>query len=378
MPIPVIDLGNDPRERGRLHGEFLRFDVAHNLDTYFRRFEKLGYSRDVVLAESAKWAPQLERLDPEFSAELEGIAEGSGRSIAEIAMLNVRYELIVGLMKKAATSSAGAGIDGCTSFALMPECTKSQATFIGQNWDWIPGVKTMVARVHRTDKTDFICFGETGTVGGMQGVNEEGVGVVINALLSAEDGKNAYRKPFRMRVRDVLNARNMHEAFLAICGTNRVAAMNFIIGHAEGEAIDIEAGPDQEAFLYASDGVLTHSNHFCKLEIKSDVVRLWPNTLYRHSRLARLLRKHQPLDIDEIKASMSDHFSYPHSICAHADNNEPESLRLETRNSILIDLNTRTMHVTDGSPCTNNYETFTLAGACAEQPVRKAQAGSLA
>jgi len=377
MSIPVIDLGNDPRERGRMHGDGLRFDIAQNLDTYFRRFANLGYPRDTMLSESVKWVSELERLDPEFSAELKGIAEGSGFSIPEITMLNIRYELIVGLMKQAATAGTRAGIDGCTSFAIMPECTKTHETFIGQNWDWIPGVKTMIARVHREDKTDFICLGETGTVGGMQGVNQEGVGVAINALLSAQDGKNAYEKPFRMRVRDILNARNMHEAILAISGTKRVAAMNFLIGHAEGEAIDIEAGPDREAYLYPTDGILTHSNHFCKLDIESDVARLWPNTMYRNVRMARLLRQHQPLDIDGVKALISDHFSYPHSICAHTDNNEPESIQLETRTSILISLNTRTMYVTDGPPCTNDYERFALAAAGAEQQDSKAQAVSL-
>jgi isopenicillin-N N-acyltransferase-like protein len=375
--IPIIDLGNDPRERGRLHGDALRSDIAQNLDTYFRRFANLGYSREAILSESEKWMPHLERLDPEFTAELRGVAEGSGFSVPEITMLNVRYELIVGLMKQAATAATRVGMDGCTSFAVMPECTKNHETLLGQNWDWIPGVKTMISRVHRKDKTDFICLGETGTVGGMQGVNQEGLGVVINALLSSQDGKNAYEKPFRMRVRDILNARNMHEAILAISGTKRVAAMNFLIGHAEGEAIDIEAGPDREAFLYPTDGILTHSNHFCKLDIESDVARLWPNTMYRNVRTARLLRQHQPLDIDGIKALISDHFSYPHSICAHMDNNEPESLRLETRTSILISLNTRTMYVTDGTPCTNDYQRFALSGAGAEQQDSKTQVVSL-
>jgi len=68
MSIPVIDLGNDPRERGRLHGEYLRLDIAHNLDNWFRRFAGLGYSRDTILSASEKWVPELERLDPEFTA----------------------------------------------------------------------------------------------------------------------------------------------------------------------------------------------------------------------------------------------------------------------------------------------------------------------
>ncbi len=62
MSIPVLDLGNDPRERGRLHGDGLRIDIAHNLDTYFRRFASLGYSREIVLAECEKWVQRLERL----------------------------------------------------------------------------------------------------------------------------------------------------------------------------------------------------------------------------------------------------------------------------------------------------------------------------
>ncbi len=93
--------------------------------------------------------------------------------------------------------------------------------------------------------------------------------------------------------------------------------------------------------------------------------------------MARLLRQHQPLDIDGIKALISDHFSYPHSICAHMDSNEPESLRLETRTSILISLNTRTMYVTDGPPCTNDYERFAMTAAGAEQQASKAQVVSL-
>jgi len=294
----------------------------------------------------------------------------------EITMLNVRYEITAVLMRQAATAGTHASTDACTSFAIMPVFTKTHETFIGQNWDW-PGLKMMIARVHRTEKTDFICLGETGTVGGMQGVNQEGVGVVINALLSAQDGKNTYEKPFRMRVRDILNARDMHEAILAISGTRRVAAMNFIIGHAEGEAIDIEAAPDREAYLYPTDGILTHSNHFCKLEIESDVARFWPNTLYRNVRMARLLQQRLPLDIEGIKAVVSDHFSYPHSICAHADPNQPESIRLETRSSILISLNTRTMYITDGTPCNSDYERFALASAGAEQTVSKTQVASL-
>ena len=361
MAIPVLDLGPDARLRGVAHGEELRGDIRHNVDVYLSRFHKLGFDADSVLMEAGKWIEHLDRLDADFTTEMRGVAEGSGSDLREITMLNVRYEMIIDMFKRAGAAVSAGATDGCTSFAVLPERNRSGETILGQNWDWIPGVKTVISRVKRERETDFVCHGETGTVGGMQGVNEAGIGVVINALMSKEDGTHAYEKPFRMRVRDVLNAPNMHAAILALCGTNRSVSMNFVVGHADGEAMDIEAGPDRAGFMYPEDGILTHSNHFCALDIESEVVRVWPNTMYRNKRLERLFRQAQRLDEQSIRGCLADHFSHPHSICAHVDDEEPETMRLETRNSILLELKARRMSVTDGAPCENDYQQVALA-----------------
>jgi isopenicillin-N N-acyltransferase like protein len=360
MPIPLLDLSGAPRERGRAHGEALRGDIAHNIDVYLTRFGKLGHSSESVLAGANRWMPHLERLDPAFAEELRGVADGAGRPLPEIAMLNVRYELIIAMFKAAGSQKLVGAVDGCTSFAVMPERTKTGETWIGQTWDWIPGVRTAVSRVTRDDGPDFICHGETGTVGGMQGVNEHGVGVVINALMSEEDDGQSYLAPFRLRVRNVLNAKHMHGAVLAISSTHRTASMNFVIGHADGEAIDIEASPTREAYIQPKDGIMTHSNHFCELDARSEVMRVWPNTVYRNTRLERMMLQSQKLEAKTMKTLISDHFAHPHSICAHVDPDEPETMQLETRNAILINLNTRTMMITDGPPCSNPLEEFRL------------------
>ena len=106
---------------------------------------------------------------------------------------------------------------------------------------------------------------------------------------------------------------------------------------------------------------MTHSNHFCELDIESEVVKLWPNTMYRNVRLERLLRQSQELDSTTIKSAMADHFSHPHSICAHYDDNEAETLRLQSNHSIMISLNQRTLYITDSSPCESDYEVYPLA-----------------
>jgi hypothetical protein len=66
-----------------------------------------------------------------------------------------------------------------------------------------------------------------------------------------------------------------------------------------------------------------------------------------------------------------------HSICAHKDYDEPENIRLGTRSSILISLNTRTMYVTDGVPCESEYEKFSLEDSGVEHHVSKTQVVSL-
>ena len=362
MTKPVLNLTGDPRDRGRAHGEILRREIDENLDRYLKRFRLLGFEKDVLMAESATWAEALRPRDPIFWEEIDGVVEGSGRSLEEITLLNVRYELLVGMMKsKAQAAGPPAGADGCTSFAVLPERSKNGDTVIGQNWDWVRDINTAVSRVTRDDGPDFIHIGEVGTIGGMQGVNEHGIGVCINALMTTDDGTYEYEKPFRMRVRDILNARNMQEAILGICGTNRTVAMNFLIGHEDGIAIDIETSPDKEAFIYPDDGLLTHSNHFCALDVESEVVKLWPNTMYRHVRLERLLRQSQELDVPAIGEAMADHFAHPHSICAHYDEDEPENLRLETNHSVVISLKQRTLHITDTQPCRSSFEAYPLA-----------------
>ena len=58
---------------------------------------------------------------------------------------------------------------------------------------------------------------------------------------------------------------------------------------------------------------------------------------------------------------MADHFAHPHSICAHYDEHEPETLRLQTNHSIVISLKQRTLHITDTQPCQSDFEEYPLA-----------------
>ena len=80
MTKPVLNLRGGPGERGRVHGETLSREIGENLE----RFRLLGFEREAPMAESTnwtKWAEALRPKDPVFRDEVDGVAEGTGRSL---------------------------------------------------------------------------------------------------------------------------------------------------------------------------------------------------------------------------------------------------------------------------------------------------------
>ncbi len=361
--LPILDLGDDPYERGLVHGRDLGGAIADNVRTYLARFAASGLDGDTARREGHDWIEVTRRQNLEYAEEMRGIADGSELPLADIVMLNVRYEITFGLFLKESRefdiAMAADGTDGCSTFGIMPEAAASGHTILGQNWDWLAGVygRCALLRVRRDTGPDFICYTEAGIVGGKMGVNQHGIALVENGLVSDHDGANAYEKPFHMRCREVLDAATFDMALLPIVETRRVCSANFVIGHTDGEIINLESSPDAVSYHYPRDGIVTHSNHFLDARHgPSQMERLSPSTLYRANRLDRLLRKDiGRLDIPRFKTALSDHFGAPNAICRHPNVSQAVARQTMTNAAVVIDLATRTMHVANGPPCSNEF-----------------------
>ncbi len=135
-----------------------------------------------------------------------------------------------------------------------------------------------------------------------------------------------------------------------------------MIGHSDGEIIDLETSPDQVAYLRPEEGIITHSNHFVAPgHGKSQMEKIAPSTLYRASRLRRLLlRNANSISLENMKEATSDHFGAPNAICRHPNEATPPAKRTMTAGAVLIDLNDGVMHVADGPPCTYPYVAFRI------------------
>lgn len=379
--LTVLDLGSDPRERGKVHGRFMRRQIRENYATYVDRFLAGGAKLPAVLEQSDAWAAFIARDNPEYAEEMAGIAAGADLSLIEIAMLNARYEIgycVFGSEAQSLNRQAAAQQEGCTSFGLLPDITANGHTLIGQNWDWLEKVRgrVFVMRVKRSSepgdgKPDFVGFTEAGIVGCKMGVNAAGIGMCVNGLVTNRDGANGFRKPFHVRCREILDAWTFDKALLPVVQTDRTCSTNFLIAHADGEIIDIEATPDYCSYIYPTGGLLTHANHLVRENrIASEFERLAPHSLYRAIRLERLLARHTGnIGIDTVHTALSDHFSAPASICRHPDTTLPEAKRAISVAAVALDLNARSLYVTDGQPCQSTFQSVPLYADVASSQV---------
>jgi isopenicillin-N N-acyltransferase-like protein len=332
---------------GLAHGREAREQIGVSIATYrdmFRVYAKLEWEQ--ALAEAKKYIPFIEAYDPALLEEIEGVAEGSGYPLLEIVALNARSE--IALTEKM--------LDGCTSFALTPEVTGGK-TYVGQNWDWKGSQRKsfVVLDIQAKDRPAICMVTEAGIIGKI-GFNSAGIGVCLNALVANE---NIPGTPLHIILRGILHSEILSDAVKAVASTQIASAANFLVCHKDGEAIDIEAAPSDYDVLSPEHGLLVHTNHFTSLRL-SGIKDLGKFAFVdSHIRLARARKlyegKRGQIDLGTIQAVMRDHFNHPKSICRHEDPREDAGRRSESVFSIIMDLNAKTMHLTDGPPCQAEY-----------------------
>lgn len=363
--LPAVTLSGDAYDRGLTHGESFAAEIAANVDQYLDLFEWYGAERETLLEEASEYLSVIDDHNEPYGQEIRGIADGSDVPVEHVTLLNARYEVIYTVYRDKAEQHADSerlGTDGCTSFGVRPDVTADGKTYIGENWDWLEGVgdQMVVTRVEKPDGPNHVGITEAGIVGEKMGVSEAGIGLVVNGLITPEDGETPYRKPFHVRCREVLSSSRFDQALGAVLETDRTCSGNFLLGHHEGELIDVETAPETANYLYPEDGILTHANHFEERQtVESELERLIPHSLIRGPRLRRLLETNRgSLDVSALKTALRDHFDKPASICHHPDPNVTPLRCEQTNVSVIIDLEERSFLATAGPPCEHSYETY--------------------
>lgn len=359
-PLPHLTLTGTPREQGLTHGRALAADIAANVAMYHARLRQdAGLSAAEVAERAGLYLDVFTDADPDYRAMMDGIAEGSGQSLIDIAVLNARYEILY-----SAWSAAGrTDIGECTSFGVTRAAAGDGVARIGQNWDWFPGVRCALLRVEEDGRT-ILGFTEAGIAGVKIGVNDAGVGLCVNGLTSDADDWRRGGLPFHLRTWRALHAGGLEEAIAAVSAgaeSGEVScSANFMLGDRSGVA-DVELSPKGTRVL-RSERVLVHANHFVDPAVLgvTETWRTWPPTTFdRHERMSVLMGD-GPVAVGDIRERMRDHENGVNALCRHPLPSQPEHLRVHTALGVILDLDAGSVSYTAGPPCESEFTTVTL------------------
>jgi isopenicillin-N N-acyltransferase like protein len=350
LPLVEID-APDSRERGRQYGEQTREQIAVSIDFYKDEFERRsGLTWDEVRARAPSWVPLVEAYHPDALAEVRGIADGSGFAFEEILALNGRAELRAG----------DPFVDGCTSFSLTGAAAGDGHVYCGQNWDWRVGTKDSVVmlRVKQEPKPTIVMQVEAGQIG-RHGANSAGIGLNANGLAAPFGFKLGV--PLTYIRRRILDSATMHDALAAVMEPTQSICANLLFTHREGYCVDLETTPERHGVVEPDDGLLVHANVFTgdvPEQIEESYRPASVDSLYRAPRVESHLRRARDAgSTDEVRGciaeALSDHFSYPNSVCTHPD--DRDGRMWETVASAVVDLTSGEYLVADGNPCERPY-----------------------
>jgi isopenicillin-N N-acyltransferase-like protein len=358
--FPELTVSGTPNAMGRQIGEHFRPQVVELSELVLERFNK-GSDRKISWAQAENVArdsfDQVGRYFPGPLDELQGTADAAGVPVERLMMLNARNMLSEALR-------VPRGADGCTSIMVSAASSKSGVGFAGQNWDNDPAMGPLSVVITRKSagKATFTSWMQPGLVAYM-GFNSAGIGICMNALNGPTDPGGV---PWYFLVRAMLESNTVEEAVRAVESTPRSITANAAMITDEGP-LNLEITPGEvQAIKADSDGMLVHTNHCVHSSLISNndtyPERIYGQSFQRKDRGRDLLDERAVngrASIDDARAILSDHDGFPTSICRHP-NDDPATGWQRSVISIILEPGERRMHVSNGNPCENEYDTYLM------------------
>ena len=341
---PEYVVAGSPREMGRQFGEaakeLIRSFSAAALDRVNLTMRVSRKQAETIAAKSWEFA---EKYSPDSCGELRGMADATGLDVSELMILQIRNQL------------QNEPEAGCTSISL--NVTDGVGRLVAQNWDNDPGLDpfTVVLTRKPTGKPALMNITQAGLIGYI-GLNDAGIGVCLNSLPAPSRPVGV---PHYFTVREIYETRSLNDATRAVERAHRAIPANIMLSTPEGPA-DLEVTIEDVYVLRSdSEGRVTHTNH-CRHPELAAINEGFPELIQsrpRQDRIDRLLSSDQPNSVERLQDILRNHEAYPRSICRHS-NNDAGFGHWQTVFSVIIEPESRRMHISRGVPCENRYEIY--------------------
>lgn len=252
--LKVLEIFGDSTDLGKAHGECCGPMIRKYLDDRIALSGQEDWAggkadRDLILETAEETLEHHERYAEELYAEMVAMADAAGITPAEAVVVGGFTDLVDAVRTKVGKAPVE---DNCTA-VLNP-----RKGFFAQTWDMhaSAGEFVMVLKLDPLVGPAAVVQTTAGCLGQM-GMNEAGITIGINNLTSW--GKTGVTWPFV--VRKALEQTDLDSAVDAVMGADLAGGHNFMLMGPTGEAVNIEAMPEEHKITRSSDVPLVHSNH---------------------------------------------------------------------------------------------------------------------
>lgn len=387
--FPILTISGAPFARGQQYGQAAATLIRHSIASYARLFAyRRGLDWATIQAAALDYVPLLADAAAESLEEIRGIAAGAGCAFAEIVALNARTELMAGKRAIAAHPdyaaamqrnraagvpqhadepvalvAAGGDHGECTTLAALPQATAANETLLAQTWDWTGDQRAacVLLRIDAPGHPHVLTLTEAGIVAKI-GLNAAGVGVSLNILSSAADGKIP-GMPVHILLRRLLETSSVAEAINEAQRVPNGASSCITVADAAGHAVSLECTPSTVGIVPPHDGLLVHTNHCMDDSTRPGESELPPftSTWPRYERAGeRLASMKGEISRDGLMAILRDHDGGVNAICRHPDTALHPCERTESVTGVVLDLAAATMYVAPDVPCAVAFHPITL------------------
>ena len=344
--IPFYKFKGTYKEIGEEAGKVLKDTARTSLKEFQERLKQFGIDHKTLIEKSIPCVQFAKDYFPDYLDMIKGYCKG-----ADLEFIDIFSDFCMDLLCNPLLSFE----KKCTDILTK---TKEGIILAHNEDDMKSGKKELCVVLYEIDGRGKILSLSYGGLVPSVGFNEHGIGIIGNALFH-KDIKKGFPPDFA--VMKVLTSKTFREAVSAAENKNRMSSYNNMIADIQGNLISVEASATELAKIHPNNNVIIHTNHYT-----IDKMRKFEDHPFLDQSISRLNQathlaknifdRKKSLSVESIKTILSDHQNYPDSICKHSGSSTGD----ETLASTIINLSKKTMLVSSGNPCENEYKEFTF------------------
>lgn len=339
--LPCFILDGGPRERGLAHGQLLRERIHRTFDFYQDHlFRNSPLSAEQIRSRAEKVKQLIGDFNADYVIEIEAIAEAAGMESWKLYALNARTEIL------------NAPLAECTSLYFR------ETALLGQTWDWIREMEDLIVvlQYRYADGRNIITLTEPGMLAKI-GLNNAGLGVCLNILLSAHELNGV---PVHVLLRAILECATLDAARRTIIDSGCGKSSHFLVGDAQGHCFGMEFAAGSYRELAPQKSTLVHTNHCLGPGLHSTMI---PGSAERLEQAQEDLHRLKGYTLEDMQDILLNDVCDERSIQVHY---HPEAmlggLQVGTCATVLMDLAGRKLYARKGPGRTRDFSCYERNG----------------